>query len=103
MTQPIRKDAGFLKTDIREGEFFILGGQTAYVAEVGETFKAPNGESEARLRVIYSNGTESNLLLRPLPRAPSKDDTPRTVSQPRAGHLFASQQEATHLTQATTI
>src|SRR3546814_3193707 len=50
ITQPIRKDAGFLKTDIREGEFFILGGQTAYVAEVGETFKAPNGESDARLR-----------------------------------------------------
>src|SRR3546814_18547223 len=36
ITQPIRKDAGFLKTDIKEGEFFILGGQTAYVAEVGE-------------------------------------------------------------------
>jgi len=26
ITRPIRKDAGFLKADIREGEFFILGG-----------------------------------------------------------------------------
>jgi hypothetical protein len=91
ITQPIRKDAGFLKTDIREGEFFILGGQTAYVAEVGETFKAPNGESDARLRVIYSNGTESNLLLRSLQRALYKDDASRRVSEPSAGPLFASE------------
>lgn len=88
ITQPIRKDAGFLKTDIRVGEFFILGGQIAHVAEVGELFKAPNGESDARLRVIYSNGTESNLLLRSLQRALYKDETSRRVSEPNAGPLF---------------
>ena len=91
ITQPIRKDAGFLKTDIRAGEFFILGGQVAYVAEVGEPFKAPNGESDARLRVIYSNGTESNLLLRSLQRALYKDEVSRRVSEPSAGPLFASE------------
>lgn len=101
ITQPIRKDAGFLKTDIREGEFFILGGQTAYVAEVGETFKAPNGESDARLRVIYSNGTESNLLLRSLQRALYKDDASRRVSEPSAGPLFASENEADDLASGT--
>lgn len=101
ITQPIRKDAGFLKTDIREGEFFILGGQTAYVAEVGETFKAPNGESDARLRVIYSNGTESNLLLRSLQRALYKDDASRRVSEPSAGPLFASESEADDLASGT--
>ena len=101
ITQPIRKDAGFLKTDIREGEFFILGGQTAYVADVGETFKAPNGESDARLRVIYSNGTESNLLLRSLQRALYKDDASRRVSEPSAGPLFASESEADDLASGT--
>lgn len=101
ITQPIRKDAGFLKTDIRAGEFFILGGQIAYVAEVGESFKAPNGESDARLRVIYSNGTESNLLLRSLQRALYKDDTSRRVSEPSAGPLFASEHEADDLASGT--
>lgn len=101
ITQPIRKDAGFLKTDIREGEFFILGGQTAYVAEVGELIKAPNGESDARLRVIYSNGTESKLLLRSLQRALYKDDASRRVSEPSAGPLFASENEADDLASGT--
>lgn len=101
ITQPIRKDAGFLKTDIREGEFFILGGQTAYVAEVGDPIKAPNGESDARLRVIYSNGTESNLLLRSLQRALYKDDASRRVSEPSAGPLFTSQSEDDDLASGT--
>ncbi len=95
--QPIRKDAGFLKTDIKAGEFFILGGQVAYVAEVGEPFKAPNGQSDARLRVIYSNGTESDLLLRSLQRALYKDEVSRRVSEPSAGPLFASENESDDL------
>ena len=101
VTQPIRKDAGFLKTDIRTGEFFILGGQTAYVAEVGEPFKAPNGESDARLRVIYSNGTESNILLRSLQRALYKDETSRRVSEPSAGPLFAGETQDGDLASGT--
>jgi len=87
-SQQFRKDAGFLKADIAQGNFFILGGQTAYVAEVGEPIKAPNGESDARLRVIYSNGTESNLLLRSLQRALYKDEAGRRISEPTAGPLF---------------
>ena len=101
ITQPIRKDAGFLKTDIRAGEFFILSGQIAYVAEVGEPFKAPNGESDARLRVIYSNGTESNLLLRSLQRALYKDETSRRVSEPSAGPLFAGESDDSDLASGT--
>jgi hypothetical protein len=101
ITQPIRKDAGFLKTDIKTGEFFILGGQTAYVAEVGELIKAPNGESDARLRVIYSNSTESNLLLRSLQRALYKDEASRSVSEPNAGPLFASESQDDDLASGT--
>lgn len=74
---------------IADGSFFILGGQLVYVAETGETIKAPNGESDARLRVIYSNGTESNLLRRSLQRALYKDDAGRRLTDPNAGPLFS--------------
>lgn len=92
-TRRFVKDAGFLKAEIKAGQFFILGGQTAYVAEVGEAFKAPNGESDARLRVVYSNGTESDLLLRSLQRALYKDEAGRRITEPTAGPLFADQNE----------
>ena len=92
-TLQIRKDAGFLKARIKEDEFFILNGQTVYVAEVGETIKAPNGDTDARLRVVYSNGTESNLLLRSLQRALYKDETSRIISEPPAGPLFSGESE----------
>ena len=78
---------------IADGNYFILGGQLAYVAEVGETIKAPNGENDARLRVIYSNGTESNLLRRSLQRALYKDDTGRRLTDPNMGPLFSDELE----------
>lgn len=90
-TRPVVRDAGFLKADITEGQFFILGGQIAYVAEVGETFPAPNGETDARLRVVYTNGTESNLLRRSLQRALYKDEANRRITEPTAGPLFAEE------------
>jgi hypothetical protein len=90
-TRPFVRDAGLLKADITEGQFFILGGQIAYVAEVGETFRAPNGETDARLRVVYSNGTESNLLRRSLQRALYKDEAGRRITEPTAGPLFAEE------------
>ncbi len=92
-TRQFVRDAGFLKAEIKAGQFFILGGQTAYVATIGETIKAPNGETDARLRVIYSNGTESNLLLRSLQRALYKDDAGRRITEPSAGPLFAGEAE----------
>jgi len=79
---------------VAQGNFFILGGQMVYVAEVGETIKAPNGETDARLRVIYSNGTESALLRRSLQRALYKDEagrrlTDRQLTDSDAGPLFS--------------
>ncbi|MFY0744007.1 GIY-YIG nuclease family protein [Solibacillus silvestris] len=74
---------------INTGNFFILGGQLVYVAEKGEEFKAPNGHPDARLRVIYSNGTESNLLLRSLQRALYKDEAGRRLTEPEDGPLFS--------------
>lgn len=100
-TRQFVKDAGFLKADITEGQFFILGGQLAYVAEVGETFRAPNGETDARLRVVYSNGTESNLLRRSLQRALYKDDAGRRITEPSAGPLFAGESDGEDIASGT--
>ena len=80
-------------TRIVSGDYFIVGGQLAFVAEVGESIKAPNGESDARLRVIYANGTESNLLRRSLQRALYKDETGRRLTGPDLGPLFGDAQE----------
>ena len=88
-TLPFGKNAA-----IAAGNFFILGGQLAYVAEVGELTKAPNGATDARLRVIYSNGTESDLLLRSLQRALYKDEAGRRVTDPDIGPLFSANWEA---------
>jgi hypothetical protein len=90
-TIQFRKDSGFTKTDLKKAQFVIVGGQMAYIAEVGESFKAPNGEEDARLRVIYSNGMESNILLRSLIRAMYKDETSRFVTDPKLGGLFSDQ------------
>lgn len=80
-------------TSIADGNYFIVGGQLAYVAEVGEAIKAPNGESDARLRVVYANGTESNLLRRSLQRALYKDETGRRLTDPDMGPLFGDEPE----------
>jgi hypothetical protein len=82
-TRHFQKDA-----EIKLGEFFIVGGQIAYVAEVGDEFVAEYGRPDRRLRVVYDNGTESDLLLRSLQRALYKDDAGRRITDPNAGPLF---------------
>lgn len=86
---------------VEKGNFFILGGQMAYVAEVGEPVRTPNGESNARLRVIYSNGTESNLLERSLQRALYKDDTGRRITDDDYGPLFGDALETDDVVNGT--
>jgi Meiotically up-regulated gene 113 len=81
-----------LKAEIQPGSWFIVGGQKAYVAAAGETFTNAQGKSDARLRVIFDNGTESNLLMRSLQRALNKDDAGRRITDPVAGPLFSGQQ-----------
>ncbi len=96
-TRRFEKDAR-----IAPGDFFILGGQLVYVAGIGETIKTPDGSrSDARLRVIYSNGTESNLLLRSLQRALYKDDAGRRLTDSNPGPLFAGNWEADDIASGT--
>tara|TARA_R110002020_G_scaffold219395_3_gene427292 strand:+ start:303 stop:1496 length:1194 start_codon:yes stop_codon:yes gene_type:complete len=77
------------KAEIEPGRFFIVGGQKAYVAEMGEKFPNEKGHIDARLRVIFDNGTESNMLMRSLQRALNKDEAGRRITEPTAGPLFA--------------
>jgi len=72
---------------IEAGDFFILDGLTLYVAEVGEPLKTTAGEVDCRLRLIFSNGTESNLLLRSLQRAFYNDPAARRLASPESGQL----------------
>lgn len=78
-----------LKAEIRPGAWFIVGGQKAYVAEMENTFVNSQGKTDARLRVIFDNGTESNMLMRSLQRALNKDETGRRITEPVAGPLFS--------------
>jgi len=75
--------------EIKQGEFFIVGGQIAYVAEMGEEFITEYDRRDSRLRVIYDNGTESDVLLRSLQRALHRDGTGRRITEPSAGPLFS--------------
>tara|TARA_R110002072_G_scaffold302992_1_gene490843 strand:+ start:3110 stop:4306 length:1197 start_codon:yes stop_codon:yes gene_type:complete len=77
------------KAEIAPGRFFIVGGQKAYVAEMNEAFLTAQGMTDARLRVIFDNGTESNMLMRSLQRALHKDEAGRRITDPSAGPLFA--------------
>ena len=88
----IRRTRPFEKMDeIKLGEFFIVGGQKAYVAEVGEEFVTEYDRRDSRLRVIYDNGTESDVLLRSLQRALHRDSAGRRITNPSAGPLFAGE------------
>jgi hypothetical protein len=91
---PFNKDVGN-NTDarVRVGDFYILGGQLAYVAEMGELTPTSVGAPQARLRVIYDNRTESNLLMRSLQAALYKDSAGRRITDPAAGPLFADHAE----------
>lgn len=90
----VRRTRPFETMDqIQKGQWFIVGGQIAYVAEVGEEFVTEYGRRDSRLRVIYANGTESDVLLRSLQRALHRDGAGRLISNPDAGPLFSGEIE----------
>jgi hypothetical protein len=90
-----------LKAEIRPGAFFIVGGQIAYVAEMGEIYSNAQGRTDARLRVIFDNGTESGMLMRSLQRQLHEDDAGRRITDPAPGPLFADQAEEGELETGT--
>lgn len=91
----VRKALRFKRdASIVSGNYFIVDGVMAYVAEVGEvSHSLSSGHQDGRLRVIYNNGTESNLLLRSLQKALYKDETGRRLTDPDMGPLFGDAPE----------
>lgn len=64
---------------LKKNDWFILNGLFVYVAEISEYSKIADGHLDARLRIIFSNGTESNILMRSLTNALYKDETGRRI------------------------
>lgn len=86
-TVPFKGDAS-----VKKGFLFILSGQKVYVAEIGELFHSEaQNRMDARMRVVYDNGTESDLLMSSLQRALNKDENGRRISDPAAGPLFSGE------------
>lgn len=79
--------------DTKKGDLFILDGQKVVVAEMGEPFVSDYGRPDRRLRVVYDNATESDLLLRSLQRALNKDKASRRITEPNLGPLFSTLEE----------
>lgn len=82
-TLPFNKDGS-----IEEGNWFILGGQKAFVVSVGDQFIGKDGRKEYRLRVIFDNGVESNQLMRSLQKRLWEDEAGRRISDVSYGPLF---------------
>ena len=53
---------------IEVGNFYLLGGQLAYVDNLYNVQKKIHGRIDARLRLIFENGTESDMLRNSLER-----------------------------------
>ena len=78
------------RPEIKSGQFFILGGQYTYVENVGEIFMQEYGISDARLYLIFDNGTESRMLMRSFQKALSIDESSRVITEKNLGPLFAN-------------
>jgi hypothetical protein len=100
---PVDKMDEIKLAKIQQGQFFIVGGQIAYVAEVGQDFRTEYDRRDSRLHVVYDNGTESNLLARSFQRSlyPDKDNAGRIITDSSAGPLFADEHDADDLASGT--
>ncbi|MCK6393070.1 GIY-YIG nuclease family protein [Zoogloea sp.] len=91
LSSGVRRSVQFAnEQEIEAGGFFILNGVMVYVAEVRDPH-IRNGKRNARLRLIFDNGTEGQNLLRSLATQLYKDPNGRRISDPNAGPLFGSE------------
>jgi hypothetical protein len=88
ITSPFEGEAS-----VKPGRAFIFHGLVAYIADV-DAIERRGKNYNARTRVIFANGTESNLLLRSFARALYDDELPRQIieANPAAtGPLFTGE------------
>jgi len=83
----LRKPQPFRQERVDLGEFFVLKGHLVHVADVRDEHRR-NGKPDARLRVIFDNGTESNLLMSSLVRRLYEDKDAQRIGTTDAGPLF---------------
>lgn len=69
-----------------EGDFFIRNGLLAYIAEKSESTQR-GGSRDHRLRVIFSNGTESDPLMSSFRKSLNDDKTARVIQRLGLGPL----------------
>src|SRR3546814_3616595 len=67
--------------EIQPGNFFIVGGQLAYVAASTDAFTTQYERADRRVRVIYDNATEATVLSRSFQKSLYRDETARRVSE----------------------
>lgn len=82
---------------VNQGDLFILDGQKVMVVDMDDPFVSDYGRQDRRLRVVYDNATESDLLQRSLQRALNKDKSSRRITDPDFGPLFADAEAADDL------
>ncbi|BBB14232.1 GIY-YIG nuclease family protein [Sphingopyxis sp. FD7] len=87
--------------EIQPGNFFIVGGQLAYIAASTEDFVTQYERKDRRVRVIYDNGTEATVLSRSFQKALYRDDTARRITEVSAGPLFGDVAEPDDLASGT--
>jgi hypothetical protein len=100
-TLPVQTMDEIKMAEIQKGEYFIVQGQIAYIADVGEDFRTQYDRRDSRMRVIYDNGTESNLLMRSFQRALHRDAAGRLITNPDTGPLFAQERAEDDLASGT--
>lgn len=86
-------------SEIKLHGFYVVDGMMCYVDSIGEA-KEVFGRSKERLRVIYANGTESNIYLRTLSSqlyedtgfsVVDSDDAPEVDSSESVGRIYILQ------------
>lgn len=87
--------------EIQPGNFFIVGGQLAYIAASTKDFVTQYERKDRRVRVIYDNGTEATVLSRSFQKALYRDDTARRITELSAGPLFGDVAEPDDLASGT--
>ena len=76
------------KGEVDAGNFYILYGQMLYIADQEEAFVDQEGRTDRRLKIVFDNGTESNMLRRSLQKRLWDDETSRRIFAPDLGPLF---------------
>lgn len=82
-----RKLIKFKEAHLQEGNFFVVGGVLTYLAKIHKLQKDSNHKIDGRIRCIYENGTESDILLRTLGKSLFKDGYTVTFNENEDGYF----------------